>query len=303
MSLFGFNFTKNDALDYIKKNWKPGKLELTYVLGILIIFIIAEVYDAQPIPTMESPTGGIGSVFAPTDVPIPDYNALAIRNITVSVIETFAAVAFTFLYFRVSDKKVSTALRWGAAYAIPVTLLFFITWVIDSDVQGVVGSILYLPATFLYGLLLTGGLYLLLLYRPKIIVPIAGYVIMLLFFVLLDAAIYGGFSIYTAWGLTDAVIGLSLIGLYLSIKDKMTLPYPPILLFLGIGLGFMIIDWVSDLVYLRFMPYYLEFLAFTLTGVVLYLLPNVLPAQFGVLKPQETLPPPPPPPPPEPIVP
>ncbi len=295
MSLFGFNFTQNQALDYIKQNWKPGKREITYVIGILLIFILAEAYQATPIEPV-TPTGDVYDPFAP---PVIDYTAQTVRSMTVYAVELLAALLFTFLYFKASDKTVKNTLRWGVAYATPVSLISFVTYLNGSTdiLKSVVSGILYLPADFFYGLLLVGGFYLLLVYKPKISLPIAGYVIMLVSFLILNAIIYREFSIYTTWALLDSVIGLSFIGLFMAVKNQIALPLPTVFLYAGIGLGLMIIYWISDLVYLNYVPYYMEFLAFAITGVVLYFL---LDQKILKIEKQETLlPPPPPPPPPE----
>ena len=275
MNLFGFNFTSSEAINYIKLNWKPGKREITYVIGVIAIFVLAEIY------------------YAAASNPV-DYTAQTVRSMAVNGGELLAVILFTFLYFKASDKNVKNALKWGVAYAIPMTLIFFVIYLNGSTniLVDVVSGILYLPADFFYGLLLAGGLYLLFVYRPKITLPIAGYVIMLVSFAILATIIYG-FSIYSAWVFTDSVIGLSLIGLYLAIKNRITIQFPIIFLYAGIGLGFMILYWISNLVYLDFIPYYIEFLAFTITGVILYFLmkQNIIKtAEFDML------PPPPPPP-------
>jgi hypothetical protein len=103
-------------------------------------------------------------------------------------------------------------------------------------------------------------------------------------------AVYG-LGAGLTWALTDAVIAVSISGLFYAVKNYISFPFPTLLLYGEIGLGFMIIYWISDFVYLDFVPYYVEFLAFVFTGLVLHFL-----MKMNIMGIGDPLPPPPPPP-------
>lgn len=290
MTLLGFNFTQQQVIDYVKSNWKPGKKELIYVSFFLVVFILTELYGNSPLPTASA------DPLNPTPTMVPDQTLVTLRSFAINAIQVFAALMITYLYFAKSERKPSTALKWGVAYSAPVALISLVFWLSNIGMrnvaQAVISDILYLPYTFFWGLLLAGGFYLFLLYRPKLNFIIISYILLLVCYIVFSAAVYGLGAGFT-WVFTDSLIAISLAGLFLAIKKQISFPFPTVLLYGGIGLGFMIIMWVSDLVYLDFVPYYVEFLAFLVTGFALYFLmkQNILGLGDNM-----TVPPPPPPP-------
>ncbi|MCW4028811.1 MAG: hypothetical protein NWE92_04100 [Candidatus Bathyarchaeota archaeon] len=285
MTLLGFNFTQQQAISYIKFNWKPGKKELLYVSVFLAVLILAKLYNMAPLATTYNTLNPIAT---------PDPLLSTLKDFAVDAITVFAAFMLTYLYFLNSDRNPNTALKWGVAYSVPVAITSFVFWMssITSNVaQAVISDILYLPATFFWGLLLTGGFYLFLVYRPKLNFAILSYAILLACYIALSLAVYGlGYNL--TWAITDSLIAISLAGLFFAIKNQIRFQFPTVLIYGGIGLGFMLIYWISDFPYLDFVPYYVEFLAFTITGLALYVIikQNIMGSAY-------TLPPPPPPPP------
>ncbi|MCW3984344.1 MAG: hypothetical protein NWE96_10190 [Candidatus Bathyarchaeota archaeon] len=247
---------------------------------------MAELYDYAPMGT----TTDLLNPMAPTVDPI----LMELKDFAINAIELFAAFMLTYLYFINSDKKPSAALKWGVAYSAPVSLITLIFWLsnISSSnvIQSVVGDILYLPATFFWGLLSAGGFYLFWVYRPKLNFVLLSYIILLVFYIVFSLAVYG-LGAGLTWAFTDAVIAVSMAGLFYAVKNYISFPFPPLLLYGEIGLGFMIIYWISDFVYLDFVPYYVEFLAFVVTGLVLHFL-----MKMNIMGIGDSLPPPPPPP-------
>ena len=286
MTLLGFNFTQQQVTDYIKNNWKPGKKELIYISVFLAVFIMAELYDYAPMGTTTDPLNPM----APTVDPI----LMELKDFAITAVELFAAFMLTYLYFINSDRKPSTALKWGVAYSAPVSLISLIFWLSNTSssnvIQSVVGDILYLPATFFWGLLLTGGFYLFWVYRPKLNFVLLSYILLLVFYIVFSLAVYG-LGAGLTWAFTDAVIAVSISGLFYAVKNYIRFPFPTLLLYGEIGLGFMIIYWISGFVYLDFVPYYVEFLAFVATGLVLHFLMKMNIMGIG----DSPLPPPPPP--------
>lgn len=286
MTLLGFNFTQQQAISYIKFNWKPGKKELLYVSVFLAVLILGKLYNVAPLSTYNT--------LNPMATPDPFLSTL--KDFAIDAITVFAAFMLTYLYFLNSDRNPNTALKWGVAYSIPVAITSFIFWmssITNNVAQAVISDILYLPATFFWGLLLTGGFYLFLVYRPKLNFAILSYAILLACYIALSLAVYGlGYNL--TWAITDSLIAVSLAGLFFAIKNQIKFQFPTVLLYGGIGLGFMLIYWISDFPYLDFIPYYVEFLAFTITGLALYFIikQNIMGTAYSL--------PPPPPPPPEP---
>ncbi|MGD6806874.1 MAG: hypothetical protein ACQCN4_07935 [Candidatus Bathyarchaeia archaeon] len=287
MTLLGFNFNKHEVTSYVKFNWKPGKKELLYVSVFLALFILAQLYDRVPLAASASTIDALSPLAGQ-----PDPTLMAIKDFGIDALKVFAAFMLTYLYFLNSDKRPHSALKWGVAYAGPVALVSFIFWmtsITGNVAQAVVSDILYLPITFFWGLLLTGGFYLFLVYKPKLNFAILSYAVLLVCYIGFSLVVYGVGYDFT-WAFTESLIAVSLAGLFYAMKNYISFQFPTVLLYGGIGFGFMLISWISGFPYLDFVPYYVEFLAFTVTGIVLYFI-----IKQNVMGTAYTLPPPPPP--------
>ncbi len=306
MSLFGFNFTSNQAVDYIKQNWKPGKREFMYVSVYAAIFIVGELLRAtagiSSNQMMEITYGSYYSSSPGLNMPTVDPNLVFLRDFGVGALELFTFFMMTYLYFNTSDKSVHNGLKWGVGYALPIAVLSLIFSIHNSltypamfgynSTLMTLSNIVYFPASFLFSLLSAGGLYLLFVYKPKINLIAIGYVAMIVFMAVLSFAFQRNFSPYSAEVIFNAVIALSLLGLYFSVKNQLRIKFPTVILFAGIGVGFFILSYISELAGGNFVPYWgdtVQVISFIAFGFLTYFLLN----KFNI-KPSETLPPPPP---------
>jgi hypothetical protein len=307
MNIFGLNFTSNQAVDYIKKNWKPGKRELMFISIYVIILIIGTAASSVQITLAGAEP--IVNIDGATVAPPLDYNLMADIDFAVAAVEFVFLLLLTFLYFKSSDKNVSNGLKWGIVYAVPVALVglasniqYWATLPKDyisatyNPTLGILGDVLYLPASFLIALLVAGGLYLFFVYRPNLILTIIGYISMVALLFVFGVAIRGTYilsSIYT-YEVFFSVIGLSLMGLYFAVKNQITFkPFPQVYLFGGIAFGISILSWISDIPLGGYTSEFVSLLSYIVFGFILYFILNK-----GILQTGSTSTPPPPPPPP-----